>query len=257
LGWDIAPGRRGELRLHDAMAQASRGRLTGQANLAWGEAARLYGQVRFSALDVGELLSHYSQTKVIGGLASGRVDLGGQNMRSVQDLTARVEAKLAQADPGQMPVFRQIMPMILPGVGANVTFQSGDLRGQLSRGVFRIERLALIGDLARVYAEGTVTTQRRLNLDVVANTKQLGVDPAMLQLLGIALPALGPIPLGTLNQAVSYLSNRTVSLRVTGSIKAPSVRVNPVPFLTESAVRFFIAQAGVPVPSAALQTPGP
>jgi hypothetical protein len=257
LGWDIAPGRRGELRLHDAGAQASRGRLTGKANLSWGDAARLDGQVLFSGLDVGELLSHFSQTKVLGGLASGRVDLGGQDMHSAQDLTARVEAKLAQSAPGQIPVFQQILPMILPGVGGNMQFQSGDLRGQLSRGVFRIERLSLIGDLARVYAEGSVTLQQRLNLDVVANTNQLGIDPAVLQLLGLALPSFGPIPLGTLNQAVSYLSNRTISLRVTGTVKAPVARVSPVPFLTESVVRFFIAQAGVPVPTAALRAPVP
>ena len=39
----------GELRLHDASAQASRGRLTGQADLDWGETARLEGQARFNA----------------------------------------------------------------------------------------------------------------------------------------------------------------------------------------------------------------
>jgi len=208
-------------------------------------------------VDVGELLSHYSQSKMLGGLASGRVDLGGRNMRSAKDLTARVEAKLIQAAPGQMPVFQQIMPVILPGIGSNVQFQSGDLRGNLGGGVFRIERLTLIGDLARIYAEGSVTLQQRLNLDVVANTNQLGIDPAALRLLGLALPAFGPIPLGTMNQAVSYLSNRTLSLRVTGTMRAPSVHVNAVPFLTESAVRFFMAQSGVPLPTAAMQAPGP
>jgi hypothetical protein len=257
LGWAFAPGRRGELRLHDAAAQASRGRLTGQANLLWGESAQLDGQARFSAIDVGELLSQYTETRVVGGLATGRVDFGGRNMRSVRDLSARVEAKLAQATPSQMPVFRQIMPFVLPGVGANVQFSSGDLRGALGGGVFRIQQLTLVGDLARVFAEGTVTLQQRLDLNVVANTNQLGLDPAVLRPFGLALPAVGPIPLGLLNEASSYLSNRTISLRVTGTIRAPSIRVNPVPFLTESAVRFFIAQTGIPVPTAALQAPGP
>ena len=224
LGWDIAPGHRGELRLHDAGAQASRGRLSGQANLAWGESARLDGQVLFNSVDIAELLSHYSETKVVSGLASGRVDLGGRDMHSANDLTARVNAKLAQASPGQMPVFQQVMPMILPGVGSNVQFQSGDLRGQLSRGVFRIDQLTLVGDMARIYAEGSVTLQKRLNLNVVANTKQLGVDPAALQLLGMTLPTVGPIPLGAMNQAVSYLSNQTISLRVTGTISARRCR---------------------------------
>jgi hypothetical protein len=257
LGWSVAPGRRGELRLTDAMAQASRGRLTGQATLDWGETARLKGQARFSAVDIGEMLSHYSDSHVLRGLASGRVDFGGREMRSARDLTARVDAKLAQAQPSQMPVFRQMMPMILPGVGTNVQFQSGELRGTLAGGVFRIEDLKLAGDVARIYATGTVTLQQRLDLNVVANTNQLGIDPAALILLGITLPTVGPIPLATLNQATSYLSNRTISLRVTGTVKAPSIQVNPVPFLTETAVRFFITLAGVPIPSAALQMPNP
>jgi hypothetical protein len=257
LGWAVAPGRRGELRLHDATAQAARGRMTGQAELKWGYAARLNGQIRFTAIDAGELLSHYTESQVVCGLASGRIDFGGRDMHSARDLTARVDAKLAQAMPSHMPVFRQVMPMILPGVGANVQFQSGDLRGTLGGGVFHVERLTLVGDVARIYAEGIVTLQQRLDLNMVANTNQLGIDPAALQLLGVTLPTIGPIPLGAMNQAVSYLSNRTISLRVTGTIRAPVVQVNPVPFLTETAVRFFIAQAGVPVPSAVLQAPGP
>jgi translocation and assembly module TamB len=251
LGWTVVPGRRGELRLADASAQASRGRLTARAELAWGETARLDGQAQFSAVDVGELLSHYSETKVVGGLANGRVVISGRNMRSATDLTARVDATLAQATPSQLPVFRQVMPFVLPGVGANMQFQSGDIRGALSGGVFRIERLTLTGDLARLYADGTVTLQQRLNLNVVANTSQLGLDPAVLQIFNLALPAVGPVPLGLLNQATNYLSNRTISLRVAGTIRAPSVQINPVPFLTESVVRYFVSQTGVPVPAAA------
>jgi translocation and assembly module TamB len=232
--------------------------LTAKANLSWGESARLDGQARFTAIDVGELLSHYTESRVVAGLATGRVDFGGQNMRSAKDISARVDAKLTQAVPSQMPVFRQVMPFIVPGVGANVQFDSGDLRAVLGGGVFRIEQLSLVGELARVFAEGSVTVDhQRLNLEVVANTKQLGMEPAVLQTLGLSLPLVGPIPMSVLNQATGYLSNRTIRLRVTGTIKAPAVQVNVAALLSETAVRFFIAQAGVPIPSAALQAPGP
>lgn len=258
LGWAVAPGRRGELRLHDAAAQASRGRLTAQAKLTWGEAAQLDGQARFSAIDVGELLSHYSESRVVGGLATGRADFGGRNMRSVKDLWARVEAKLAEAVPSQMPVARQVMPFILPGVGANVQFTSGDLRGVLGGGVFRLENLSLVGQMARVFAEGTVTVEHgRLNLEVVANTNQLGMDPAVLRTFGLALPMIGPIPVGLLNEATGYLSNRTIRLHVGGTVRAPAIQVNPAALLSESAVRFFVGQTGVPVPTAALRAPAP
>ena len=84
-----------------------------------------------------------------------------------------------------------------------------------------------------------------------------GLDPAVLRPFGLALPMVGPIPLGLLNEASAYLSNRTIRLRVTGTIKAPAIAVNPVALLSESAVRFFVAQSGMPVPTAAMQAPGP
>jgi translocation and assembly module TamB len=109
-----------------------------------------------------------------------------------------------------------------------------------------------------VFAEGTVTVEhQRLNLEVVANTNQLGMDPAILRTFGLTLPMVGPIPVGLLNEATGYLSNRTVRLHVGGTIRAPAIQVNPRAILTESAVRFFIAQGGVPIPSAALQAPVP
>ena len=74
-------------------------------------------------------------------------------------------------------------------------------------------------------------------------------DPALLRLLRLSIPAVGPIPLAAINEASSYLSNRTVRLTVTGSIGAPSIQVNASRLLTESAVRFFLNQAPVPIPS--------
>jgi hypothetical protein len=246
LGWAFAPGGPGELRLRDAAAQASRGRLTARATLAWGGETRLDGQTRFSGVDLGEFLRQYTDTRVAGGLASGRIDFGGRNLRSANDLTATVDASLAETTAFQVPVLRQVAPFILPGVGANAMFQSGDLRGTLAGGVFRIQRLTLVGELARVFAEGTVTLQQRLNLDVTANTNQLGLDPAALRLFGLSLPAFGPIPLGLLNEASGHLSNVTISLRVTGTIRAPSIQVRPVQLLSDTAVRFFLGQFGVP-----------
>src|SRR5439155_1959715 len=115
LGWNFASGMRGELRLTDASAQASRGRLTAKATLTWGYAMNLDGEANFSSLDVSEFLSQYTETSVASGLASGRVRLGGRNMRSAADLTAAVEARLAQTTAMQMPVLRQVSPFILPG----------------------------------------------------------------------------------------------------------------------------------------------
>jgi translocation and assembly module TamB len=249
LSWSITRGLNGRIRLTDASAQASMGRLTAKGEFTWGGENQLNGLVQFTNIDMGELLSRYSDRQVLGGRATGRATLGGRNLRSASEITAAVEATLGQAQASQLPVFRQLTPFILPGRSSNAWFRSGELRGHLAGGVFRIERLTLVGDAASVYADGTVTLQERLNLDVVANTRQLGYDPAALRLLRLSIPAVGPIPLAAINQASSYLSNRTIRLRVTGTIAAPSIQVNAARLLTESAVRFFLNQSPVPIPS--------
>lgn len=249
LNWSVTRGLNGQIRLSDASAQASMGRLTAKGEYTWGGESRLEGLMQFVNVDVGELLSKYSERQVLGGRATGRVTFGGRNLRAASDVTAAVEATLGQTQASQLPVFRQLTPFILPGRSSNAWFRTGDLRGHLAGGVFRIQRLTLVGDTASVYAEGTVTLQERLNLDVIANTKQLGYDPNLLRLLRLTIPAVGPIPLAAINEASSYLSNRTIRLTVGGTISAPSIQVNATRLLTESAVRFFLNQAAVPIPS--------
>ena len=55
-----------------------------------------------------------------------------------------------------------------------------------------------------------------------------------------------------LARASSYLSYRVIHLRVTGTLRSPTVRVEPIRLLTQEAVRFFLLQSNlattVPVP---------
>jgi hypothetical protein len=239
LSWHFAPGGRGILRLSDAMGQSSQGRLSGRAELTWGGESRLDGTVRFLNVDIGELLSKFSERRVVGGQATGRVTLGGRNLNSVHDVTATVEATLAQTQAFQMPVLRQLAPFVLRGQSANVLFTAGDFRATLAGGVVRIQRLALWGDVARVYVEGTVTLQQRLDLNVVAVTNVITVTPALARVL--QLPLASSLPVTLLQEASLALANVTVRLHVGGTIRAPAIQFNPVPLLTEGALRFFLA----------------
>src|SRR5262249_26292768 len=157
---------------------------------------------------LGAFLSEYTDTRAVGGLATGRGDFGGRDVRSAVDVTARGEGRPAPADAAPGAGLRPPGPFVLPGRGGGARVGAGRPRGVLSRGVFRIDRLALIGRLARLHIEGTVTLQERLDLDVVAATNPLGIDPACLRLLNLRLPAVGPIPLSLVNEVSNYLSNR-------------------------------------------------
>jgi translocation and assembly module TamB len=145
-------------------------------------------------------------------------------------------------------VLRQLAPYILPGRSSNAIFRSGTLRGRLARGVFRIQRLSLEGTYGQLFIDGTVSLQGRLNLDVLATTTNLGPSTPALRLLGLRVPAVGPLPLSLALEARNYLSNRLIHLRVTGTTRSPTITIEPLSLLTEEALLYFLNRANVPLP---------
>ena len=240
----------GQLTFADSNAQLVRGRVTGRADLHWSsdEAPRLEGNARFYNADLRSLLRREGELGSYAvGQVTGRVDFNSDGLRSLDDLDATVVATLNQSQALQIPVLSVLVPFVAPGRSAT-TFDQGDLRGRLSRGVFRLQRLTLTSRIVGLVIVGNVTTQGRLDLDVTGNTGRLGINPAFLQAAGVSVPAVGPIPVGVILEVSAYLSNRVVHVRVAGTVRNPDVRLEPVVLLAEEAVRFFMLQSGAPVP---------
>ena len=240
----------GEVTIADSTAQLARGRVTGHADLHWSSemAPRLEGDARFYNAELRSLLgSAGGLSSYTVGQVTGRVEFGADSLRSADDLDATVSATLSQSQALQIPVLSALAPFVAPGQAAT-TFNQGDLRGRLSRGVFRIQRFNLSSRLVNLSIFGTVNTEGRLDLDVTGATGQLGINPAFFQSLGVTIPAVGPIPVGAILEVTALLSNRVVHLRVTGTTRHPEVHSEPLRVLAEEAVRFFVLQSGAPVP---------
>jgi uncharacterized protein involved in outer membrane biogenesis len=240
----------GQVRVADANAQLAGGRATAQAELHWtdGEAPRLEGYARFNNAEVRGLQRPGGQLgDYLVGKVTGRVDFGADSLRSADDLTATLAATLHDSQALEIPVLNALVPFVAPGQSAT-TFQNGEVRGRLARGVFRIQRLTLSSRVIQMAVVGNITTQGRIDLDVTAHTGTFGVNPAFLRLAGLPIPAAGPIPLSVLLEASALLSNRVVHARVTGTTRNPNVQLEPVQILAEEAVRFFVLESGVPVP---------
>ena len=251
LSFTFTPAQgRGQLAIRDSNAQLARGRATGQAELSWSAAMppRLEGNARFYNAELRSLVHPGGELGSFAvGQVTGRAEFNADNLRSADDLNATVDASLSQSQALELPVLRVVAPYLAPGQSAT-TFQNGELRGRLSRGVFRIERLNLSSSVVRMSVVGNVTTQGRLDLEVTGGTGRIGYNPGFLALIGLRIPVAGPIPLSVILQASSYLSNRLVHLRVTGTLRSPDVRLEPVQILAEEAVRFFLLQSNVPLP---------
>ena len=100
----------------------------------------------------------------------------------------------------------------------------------------------------RLYSDGTVTIGGRLDLNVLAMTGQIGVNPDALKLAGLQLPTVGPIPVTMIVRVSNALSNRIIRLHVGGTFRSPTVQVNGAALLSDAAVRFFLNSSGFPRP---------
>jgi hypothetical protein len=203
------------------------------------------GKLQFANVDLRKLLRESADAAYLGGgKITGRLDFTGPGLGSLEDLTATLEARLAQTQALEFPVLRQLSPIL--GVSRSTSFQKGDLRARLARGVARVERLSLEGGPADLFLTGTVTPQGRINLDVHARTRATGLSLAALRVAGIQLPLQGTMPGRLLTQANTFLSSRLIHLRVTGTVSAPTVQVMVLELLRDEAVRFFLGRLGVP-----------
>jgi hypothetical protein len=232
IRWSLVPSEgRGHLEIHDSHLQVSGGTGTLDLSAGWNSTLRLDSQLRFVGVDLRQA---FPGLKLGNGRANGRLDISGDHMRSLDDVGATLQATFQQTQAMQFPVLRQIAPIL--GFQSSSTFQNGDLRARLARSVVHIERMTFYEGPLQLYADGNVTLQGRVLLDVTANTGKLTNVAAA---LGWRLPAGRGIAGELLAKATTALSPRLVHLHVTGTVHEPIIQVVPLPMLTEQALRFF------------------
>jgi len=247
-----SPGGYGRLTIREAALQAGSGRIRAEVTMDWGYDTRLNGQLQFIDVPLRAISPSLGDNAFLGnGRITGRFDLGGQRVRSMKDVTGTLIATLNNTSVREIPILRQATPY-MNASGLLKPFGAGDIRGTLSDGVFRIHRLALANPTAQLFAEGTITTTGRLDLNVVAHTGTIGPDVPGLRLFGLRLPTIGPIPIGLIRDVSDFLSNRTIRLAITGTTNNPIVRVNVGALLRDEAIRFFLSRYVAPSEAATI-----
>ena len=179
---------------------------------------------------------------------SGDVILKGYNIRSPRDFKGSVRANFGRSQALTFPVLRQVAPVI--GQTPSTAFTKGELEATITNGTVRVEELSLVSNALQIFADGVITFEQRLDLNVVAKTGPQGVTNYRLRFLASKIPAIGPVPVGTIVQAARILNDRVVYLQVTGTLRAPVVGIRPLKTLSENAVRFFVEQV-TPIPGGA------
>jgi hypothetical protein len=207
-----------------------------------GDTLRVQGVIQFREAGVAALaglvgdVSDYVQGKI-----SGRVDLSGSEMRSLADLNASVQLTLRETQALQLPILRQLVPLLSVPGGQAAVFREGQLQGRLAKGVFRIREFTLESAVAQLIIQGTFSLAGRLDLDVLARTAALGnLNLVALRLLAAKIPAVGPVPVGLIVQASELLAARVVHFKVRGTARAPIIQIEPLGLLSQEAARFFL-----------------
>ncbi len=247
LHWRFSPASgRGRVMAPQATAVVARGRASGHGSLTWGSLVGLDTKVRFTNVELGRLVRQTTKFGTLGqARITGNLKLSGHNLRSLRDLRGSLRGDFARTQALTFPVLRRVAPLI--GQAPSTAFNAGKLRATISNGAFRVQELKLASNTLQLFAEGLVTFDQRLNLDVLARTGQQGTTNYQLRFLASRIPAIGPVPVGVLVGASRILNNRVVYMDVTGTLGSPVIRVRPVQTLSANAVRFFVEQA-LPVP---------
>jgi hypothetical protein len=249
LDFSFFPDAGGRLEIRDSSAQIAAGRAHGRASLTWGDTTRLDGNVHFFDADLRTLLGRESEVaNYASGKLSGSLDFDSEQFRSADDINATLSATLSQTQAASVPLLTEVIPFLgLIGGTGSTRFQNGEIRGQLTHGTFHIQHFTLTGTILKLIFEGDVTLGGRLNLEVTATSGNFGVNTRGFEVLGLRLPAIGPLPLALIVDASAFLANRVVHLRVTGTVASPVVRAAPTALLSQEAVRYFLSRTGLPV----------
>jgi hypothetical protein len=231
----------GVINIRDSSAQVGGGRARLRADVTFGERLRVEGLVQLIDAGAASLAGLVGEVPGLAkGRLTGRVDFGGSEVRSLDDLNATVSATLRETQAGQMPVLKSLVPLVGPALSSSV-FDTGKLQGRLSGGVFRISELSLEGSALQMWVEGTVTTKGRLDLGVVVRSSLSGrASPFLVRTLLRQVPAVGPVPVGLILRIAEAASDRVLYLKVTGGTKSPVVKAEPLRILSDEAGRFLI-----------------
>jgi hypothetical protein len=221
----------GQVDITDSTAMVAQGRVTGQLHAAWADGLRLDGKMNFVGVDLHQALP---AGKIGKGRATGHLEFRGDRVQSVDDIQGSLAASMQQTQALEFPFLKPLAPLF--GTPTTATFQSGDVRARLARGVVHIEQLSFPEGPLQLYAEGRVTLQGRVDMNVTANTGRFSNLAAT---LGIRLPEMGIIGGDLLRRATALLSPSLVHIHVGGTVHQPRVQVIPLPLLTENALRFF------------------
>jgi hypothetical protein len=212
---------RGTVQGSVLIAQANSGRMTYDAGL------------RLNALDLATVAQvvFASQHPVSGSLSGEMRFIGGD--RGSDDVRGEMWLRVDNGNLWRLPVLAVFMRESNRAVNRLLNLNLAEQRPQtamarritLDRGKLYVHEFWIDGDVGKLFGEGTIALDGRINLNFVGN-------------FDTGLPNNVPL-IGQINDALNFLQQRLVKFHLTGTLSDPVAIPVPLQDLTEPAEKFF------------------
>jgi translocation and assembly module TamB len=237
----------GTLRLRRWSTRFAGGQLRGEGSIRLGGNRSFQGEVVLTGVDLETLTRVLSEARrPASGRISGRISLNGPDLDQVARYRGKVVLDLDDASLLTIPILSALDRFL--GSASGGIFEHGDLVGTIANRQLIVEKFTLQGRLAQLHVTGYVGFDGQVNLVVLINTNQ--IIPQTGQALVLAIPGLRNV-IGRSRQATlqvaNFLSNRLLKVHVTGTIKNPSVSIDPRIVVADTAVAFFAGVLKLPL----------
>jgi translocation and assembly module TamB len=226
-------------------ARLAGGRVQGSTHARFGLSRAFQAELGLTDLELEYLSRAYSgDAHPARGKVSGVIRLAGLDALRPETYRGRADLVLGDAAVLDLPVFRAL-DRFLGGPEGGI-FEQGELRAAIGNGRVEVEELNLQGRVAQLHASGTVGFDGGLDLIVLINTNQIIAETG--QALVALIPGLRDGRGGSATlQVSSFLSNRLLKLRVRGTLRSPTVSVDPAVTVSNAAVGFFAGALKLPL----------
>lgn len=237
----------GVLSVRRGTARLAGGHAQGDASFRFGADRTFQVDLGLAGVDLETIARVESEARrPATGRLNGRVTLHGSDPAQPRGYRGRVVLDLDDASLVALPVFRELDRFL--GSARGGLFEDGDLTGTIANRQILVEQLTLEGRLAQLHATGTIGFDGQVNLEVLVNTNQ--IIPQTGQALANLIPGLNGV-VGRDREATlrvaNFLSNRLLKLRVTGTLRNPSVAADPGIVVAGAAVGFFTGVLKLPL----------
>ncbi len=207
-------------------SRAARGSMRGNISVHMNRPITYDTNLQFNGLDLATVArSLFGSPHAIAGSLTGELRLHSTE-RGMADATAEMRLRLQNANLWPFPLFAVLAKVLSLDPTKSAAFHTADVRrATLQNGVFDFPEFWLASDVAKLFGQGTIGMDGRLNLEIVSNV-DTGVTRGM------------PV-LGSLQNLLNNFQRRLIKLRVTGTLDDPMAVPVPLQDLSEPALKFF------------------